>query len=167
VTDTAVLPELPYEYAVSFIYQWAGGGSLGADPSVTERYITNIKGISNRIYSSLEQPTPTPFPTLIPAPATPNIGEEAWVAYPNPLIGSNLYLAFKTEKAKSQFWLSIYSLDGTKVLGFQGQADNAGWQKPLISLTKLASGVYLCRLRIVQPGVDERVLPVRKLAIIK
>jgi hypothetical protein len=167
VTDTGISANLPYIYGISYIYTWAGGGGAGADPSAPNVYITTVKGLSNIIYSNIIQPTPTPFPTLPPAPATPDIGAESWVAYPNPLIGSELRLAFKTDKAKAKYFLSVYALDGTKVLGFNGEAEDAGWQKPIIDLSKLASGVYLLRLRLLEPGVDEKVLPVRKLAIIK
>jgi hypothetical protein len=167
VTDTGVTAGLPYIYGISYIYRWTGGGGAGADPTATNEYITNVKGLSSIIYSSVIQPTPTPFPTLPPAPATPDIGADSWVAYPNPLMGSELRLAFKTDKDKSKYLLSIYALDGTRVLGFDAEADQAGWQKPIIDLNKLASGVYLLRLRVLEPGVDEKVLPVRKLAIIK
>ena len=167
LTDTTVVADAPYLYGVSFSYQWLLGGGAGADPSVSGRYITNVKGLSNTLYASILQPTPTPFPTLEAAPATPSLGEQPWVAYPNPLVGSSLYLAFKTEKDRSQYWLTVYALDGTKVLAYQGEANLAGWQKPLINLNKLSSGIYLVRLRILQPGIDEKVLPVRKLAVIK
>ena len=113
------------------------------------------------------QPSPTPFPTLVAAKPTPNLGSESWIAYPNPLLGSKLYLAFETKAPTAQYWLSVYGLDGSKVFGFQGQADQAGWQAPLVELGKLASGVYLVRLKIQEQGKEERALPVRKLAIIK
>jgi hypothetical protein len=167
VTDTGVTANLPYIYGISYIYNWIGGGGVGADPAAAEEYITNSRGLSNIIYSSSVQPTPTPFPTLPPAPPTPNVGAETWVAYPNPLIGSELRLAFKTTQDSSQYQVTVYALDGTLVLTSSGKAAVHGWQKPIIDLGKLASGVYLVRMRLLEPGVDEQILPVRKLAIIK
>lgn len=168
VTDTAVSDGEGYEYGLSFIYRWPGGGlGTGSSDDLAGHFITQAKGLSGPYFASLIQPTPTPFPTLVPPIATPSIGEEAWVGYPNPLIGSELHLAFKTEKDKSNFKIAFYSIDGTLALSIQGQAETAGWQRPLLDLGKLAPGVYLARLRIFQPGLDEKLLPVRKLAIIK
>ncbi len=167
LTDTAVSDGQAYTYGLSFIYDWLGGGGAGADPSAPEKYITTAKGLSATIFASLVQPTPTPFPTLAPSPVLLDLGQALWIAYPNPLMGTDLYLAFKTEKDKSQYQLTVYSLDGAKVMEFKGQADVKGIQKPAVPLTKLASGVYLARLRVLQPGQAEQVLPVRKLAIIR
>jgi hypothetical protein len=167
IDSSGLLANQPYTYGVSYIYQWTGGGGAGADPSAAGRYITLTKGLSKTIYASPSQPTPTPFPTLVVAKPTPNLGGEAWVAYPNPVMGSKLYLAFETKVPGTQYWFSAYSLDGTKVLGFQGAASQVGWQAPLIDLGKLASGVYLVRLQTQAPGKDIQALPVRKLAIIK
>jgi hypothetical protein len=168
VTDTAVVDGEGYQYGLSLIYRWPGGRlGTGASDDIADHYVTKAMGRSGPYFASLIQPTPTPFPTLVPPIATPSIGEEAWVAYPNPLVGSELHLAFKTEKDKSNYKVAFYSIDGTLALSIQGQAETAGWQKPTLDLGKLAPGVYLSRLRIFQPGIDEKLLPVRKLAIIK
>ena len=168
VTDTAVTDGAGYQYGLSYSYRWPGGRlGTGTLDDVADHYITQAKGLSGPFFASLIQPTPTPFPTLVPPIATPSIGEEAWVAYPNPLVGSELHLAFKTEKDKSNYKVAFYSIDGSLALALQGQAEQSGWQKPVLDLGKLAPGVYLARLRIFQPGVDEKPLPVRKLAIIK
>jgi hypothetical protein len=167
LTDSAVTANEAYIYGVSFTYAWPGGLGAGADPASSGVFITNAKGISARIVANPEQPTPTPFPTLVVANPTPNLGQDAWIAYPNPLVGSELRLAFKTEKAGAKYTLVVHSLDGDKVLEVNGEAGSAGWQKPLVNLNKLAAGIYLIRLSFSEPGSAEKILPVRKLAIIK
>lgn len=167
LTDAAVTADESYNYAISFIYDWPGGLGAGADPSQAGSFVTVAKGLSARIVANPIQPTPTPFPTLVVANPTPNLGQDPWIAYPNPLVGSDLHLAFKTELAGAQYWLSVHALDGEKVMGYHGVAESAGWQAPLINLKKLASGIYLVRLSILETGKDEKILPVRKLAIIK
>jgi hypothetical protein len=167
LTDTVVVANEAYIYGVSFIYAWPGGSGAGADPSSNGFYITSAKGISDRIVVNPVQPTPTPFPTLVVANATPNLGQDPWIAYPNPLVGSSLHLAFKTEKDDAKYSLVVHSLAGDKVLELRGEAGSAGWQKPLVDLNKLSAGIYLVRLTVSEPESAEKIWPVRKLAIIK
>jgi hypothetical protein len=166
LTDTGVTANNAYIYGLSQVYAWPGGSGAGADPSVAGQFITVAKGLSVRIVANAVQPTPTFIPTLL-APLTPDLAGESWVAYPNPLIGTDLRLAFKTEKDHSVYSLTIHALDGTKVLEMGGEAGVAGWQMPLVSLSKLASGIYLVHLRLHETGLDEKTLPVRKLAIVR
>jgi hypothetical protein len=163
--DASVTAQAIYRYGISIRFDWPGGGGAGLMPENTGFYVTQARSDSGVIQASLKQPSPTPFPTLEGAIPTPDLGAEPWIAYPNPSRDGKIRLAFRMAKKGSYHVLS-YSLDGTLVSQFQGHSE-AGWVKPVVDLSRMASGVYLMRLSLRYGSDEEQIYPIRKLALIR
>lgn len=164
--DVSVTAQAAYRYGVSIRYPWPGGSGAGSIPDESSFFVTHARSESGVMHASLKQPSPTPFPTLEGAVPTPDLGAEPWIAYPNPSRDGKIRLAFRMVK-KGSYHVSAYGLDGTLVHQFNGSADGEGWVKPVVDLSRMASGIYLMRLSL-RYGSEEAVhLPVRKLALIR
>jgi hypothetical protein len=164
--DNSVTTGAAYTYGVSLRYPWPGGGQKGALPAEAGSYVTFARGLSSLIWASKVQPTPTPFPTLVVAKTTPDLGSEAWVAYPNPNRDGHVRLAFHMVK-KGSYHARVFSLDGRLVYELRGEAAADSWPLPTAELTKMASGIYLVDLRLTYAGENESILPLRKLALVR
>jgi hypothetical protein len=165
-TDTTVASGQDYQYGVSLRYPWPGGSQAGALPAEADSYVTLARSQSSWIWASKIQPTPTPFPTIPAVQATPDLGAESWLAYPNPNRDGMVRLAFHMVK-KGSYRARFYSLDGTLVFTLSGEAGADSWPIPVADLSKKASGIYLVDLRITYEGESELSQPIRKLALVR
>lgn len=164
--DASVTSQASYRYGLSVRYPWAGGSQGGALPLEAGSYVTLAKSVSNPIVASLKQPSPTPFPTMTGLKPTPDLGSEAWLAYPNPNRDGLVRLAFRMVK-KGAFEAEFYTLDGQLIYHLLGQGEAGAWPAPVADLRKMASGIYLVRLKVTYEDGSETVQPIRKLALIR
>ena len=164
--DIGVTSGLPYWYGISLIYRWPGGGQAGAVSATSGAYVSRARSESGMIVAAKIQPTPTPFPTVPAAAATPDLGGEAWIAFPNPSKDGKFKLSFHTT-VQGSYKVLAFTLDGSLAKTFSSPIGQAGWQAPWIDLSKLSTGIYLLQLRVTQEGTPENTLPLRKVAIIR
>lgn len=164
--DASVTSQTSYRYGLSVRYPWTGGGQGGALPLESGSYVTLARSMSDPIVAALKQPTATPFPTMTGLQPTPDLGSEAWLAYPNPNRDGLVRLAFRMVK-KGSFEARFYTLDGQQIYHLSGQGDAGAWPMPVADLRKMASGIYLVRLKVTYEDGSENVQPIRKLALIR
>lgn len=165
-SDASVTAQAQYHYGLSVRYPWPGGGQGGALPSESGSYVTLAQSDSGLISASLKQPSPTPFPTIPGLIPTPDLGSEAWLAYPNPNRDGLVRMAFRMVK-KGSYQVTVYSLDGQRVYHLSGDADAGAWPMPVADLRKMASGIYLVQLKVSYEGEADATLPIRKLALVR
>lgn len=165
-TDAEVQANSAYWYGISVIYGWPGGQGAGALPDRANQYVSWARSESSLMAAALVQPTPTPFPTLVAAIPTPDLGNEPWVAAPNPSRDGKFRLTFHTTKSGTYSFFA-YTLDGSLAKTVHATFEQAGWQRPEVDLSKFASGLYLFQLRVKQEGETENTWPLRKVAIVR
>jgi hypothetical protein len=164
-SDSQVSANASYQYGLSARYPWTGGGQAGQEPTETDAFVSWARSESAWISASAVQPSPTPFSTLVVAVPTPDLGNEAWLAYPNPNRDGKVRLAFRIAK-QNAYELKVFGIDGTLVHRAPGTCD-ADWTQPWIDLSKLGSGVYLLKLSVSLQDGTSSALPLRKLAIVR
>lgn len=166
LTDSAVSALGLYRYGLSVRYPWPGGGQAGALGAESGSYVTLARSDSGLLQASKEQPTPTPFPTIPVQIPTPDLGSEAWLAYPNPSREGKFRLAFRMVK-KGSYYFKAFSLDGALVHRFEGKGEAGTWPMPTADLSRMASGIYLFQLTLRYDGESSEAQPIRKVAIVR
>lgn len=164
--DSSVSAESLYEYAISLDFKWPGGGGAGSLSQTSGIYSTNARSISGPFAASLKQPTPTPTPAGPTASPTPFELPQGWLAYPNPVHGDVIQVAFDAQFA-GNYEISAYTMAGERSLSIKGEMPKAGRVKADMGIKRLASGIYLLRIDIEAKDGTKQEMPLRKIAVLK